>query len=478
MPGLEADTSSYALPTQPNFLDTASKLQGLQQQQQSIQSGAIQIDQQKFNLVKDRFATIAKEVPALISKPDLNENDIRQWYQNKVKDGFITADQAADKISQIPPTAGMPAPQAALTLKNHLGSQLQQAQGVMEALEYHLGKGGAVDTGASVNPTLSSPKPGFAGNPQAGGIVQPQPGIPTQPGPTTPQMAPGGTRDENGNPIQQGTPTIRGPSAPPTGLPIAPGALPVGPAPVPPGMKLNGGRVTGIDVGPDQPNLGAPKSIVTGNSPLFEAGKTQFVQDQQTASAKSQALIPILQAIPLMKDIMAGPGTAGFTHAVAALKAFGFIPTNVNDTTAIRQEVVKKLNAYVSTNPISQRSDAAQTLTAASNPSPDIQLLPALTKLAKDAVAQDRTAISRPGAFNNDDFSQYGKHTTNYATTIDQNAMKLDQMEPDEREALKNKYSKEVKGRRIQLDTPQAKKFWDTLRIVKQQGLFDINKGE
>jgi hypothetical protein len=223
------------------------------------------------------------------------------------------------------------------------------------------------------------------------------------------------------------------------------------------------------------PSAGLPTRVPTqaftptGNPPLFEAGKTQLAQDQQIAAQKSQSLIPILQAIPLMKDIMAGPGTNQFTHAVAALKAFGFIPTDVNDPIAIRQEVVKKLNAYVSSNPVGQRSDASQTLLEASSPSPNIQILPALTRLAKDAVAQDRTIISKPGAFTSDDLSQYGKHTSTYSGSIDQQAMQLDQMEPKERQSLLDKMKKEA-------TTTQGKKFWNTLRIIKQQGLFNVGQ--
>src|ERR1019366_5640961 len=123
-----------------------------------------------------------------------------------------------------------------------------------------------------------------------------------------------------------------------------------------------------------------------------------------------------------------------------------------------------------------QRSDAAQTLTAASNPSPDIQLLPALVKLSQDAVAQDRTVMSKPGAFNNDDFSKYGQHASTYPTTVDQQALHLDTMNPKDAQALLDKYSKTVNGRNIQLSTPQAKKFWNSLATVKQQGLFNVQQ--
>jgi len=55
----EVDTSSYpkppALPVQKNALEQAQQWGGLQQQQQQIQSGAIQIDKQKLDLVNTKF---------------------------------------------------------------------------------------------------------------------------------------------------------------------------------------------------------------------------------------------------------------------------------------------------------------------------------------------------------------------------------------------------------------------------------------
>lgn len=478
MPGLDVDTSSYPrLPTtQPSFLDVAGKLQGLQQGSQAIQSNAISIQQQQLGLIQSRFKAISGQIPGLLSKPDLNENDIRQFYQNNVKEGLVDNDTAATEIGQIPPTQGIPPAQAALTLKNYLGNKLQMAQSTMEALQYHLGQGGTVDNGASVNPTLSSPKPGFAGNPQAGGVVQPQPGIPINPGPTQPTVSQGAP----GQP-PMGTPGIMGPSAPPTGLPTVPGAagrgsiLPFSPGTPPPQIVGTGGV----------PTAGAPTPVktqsftATGNSPLFEAGKTQFTQDQQNASQKSQALIPIVQAIPLLKDIMAGPGTDTYTKALAGLKAFGILSTGANDPVAIRQEVAKKLNQYISSNPVGQRSDASQTLAEASSPSPNVQIKPALLKLAQDAVAQDRIQASMPGAFMKadgktpeDDFSQYGKFKSTYPQTVDPRAFQLDFMPEKERNDLIDSMSKKANSKKAS-EKFEGNKFFHSLNIVDKQGLIN-----
>ncbi len=459
----EVDTSSYPkLPaTPPSFLDVAGKIQGLQ-------SGALTMQQQQLNLIKDRFQQVAGQIPGLLSKPDLNQNDIAQFYRNNVANGYITADQAATKLSQLPPTQGMPPAQAALTLKNHMGNELQQAMSTMDALHYHLGGQGQVDTGQQIVPTLSSPKPGFAGNRQTGGVIAPQNGIQVQPPPTLPTVSTGAP----GQP-PVGTPGYLGSQSGKTGLPTAPGALPVGPNPTR-GNIQGMGNVTSIDVGPDQPNMGGvptsgtPNKVPTqsfiqgGNTPLFEAGKSQYVQDQDMATQRLTAMKPALQALPLMKDIMSGPGTAGFTHALAGLKAFGIIPTNVNDPVLARQEVLKKLNQYVGSSPAAQRSDAGLLQTEASSPSPNIQNLPALKKLTMDAIALDRIQAARPGAFAGQDFSKYPSHRSSFPGQMDERAFQLDLMEPKERQALINQMKKNR-------STAAGQRFWNSLNVADQQ---------
>ena len=83
------------------------------------------------------------------------------------------------------------------------------------------------------------------------------------------------------------------------------------------------------------------------------------------------------------------------------------------DPTAVRQEVVKKLNQYVSSSPVSQRSDAALTMKEASSPSPNVQILPALIKLTKDAVALDRVEALMPNAFKGNNYDKYIKNKKN-----------------------------------------------------------------
>lgn len=477
MPGLDIDTSSYPkLPTtSPNFLDVAGKLQGLQQGSQAIQSNAISLQQQQLGLIQSRFKTIAGQIPGLLSKPDLNENDIRQFYQNNVKEGLVDNDTAATEIGQIPPTQGMPPAQAALTLKNYMGNKLQMAQSTMEALNYHLGEKGQNTDNSQIINTLNSPKPGFAGNPQAGGTIQSGPGIPIQPGPTQPTVSQGGP----GQP-PMGTPGIMGPSAPPTGLPTSPGAgrgsiLPFSPGTAPPQIVGTGGV----------PTAGAPTPVktqsftATGNAPMFEEGKKQLAADQDMATQKLTAIKPALQALPLLDGIMSGPGTDTFTKALAGLKAFGIIPTSVNDPIIARQEVLKKLNQYVSTSPAAGRSDAALLASEASSPNPNVQNGPALKKLTRDAVELDRVQAARAGAFNNQDMSKYPGFRSTFPAQVDERAFGLDMMEPKERDELMAHMTKGL-NRTDKNGKPnptfEAKKFFKSLDIVDNQGLIDTGQ--
>lgn len=456
----DVDTSSYLkVQPQPALLDNVQKYQ-------QIQSNGLGIDKQKLDLVNQRVSTMAKQFTGLANKPDLNEDDIRQQIQQDVQFGLVTPEMAATAISQIPAKA---TPQQ---LKAHLEQFVTNAMSMAEAVNFHYGTPGFVSNNQQQQPVLQGPQRG---------LIPTGPGIQMQPPPTTSSVATGANPN-----VPAGTPQQLGPyGGSPLPFPVQgpPGALPAGPvaSSAVPGQSSNfGGRVTGATVGPDQgpipvgPRLNAtpgpaaptgPSGPVTGTSPLFETGKAQYAQDQELATQKLTAIKPALQALPLLKGIMSGPGTASYTNAVAGLKAFGIIPTDVkDDPTAIRQEVVKKLNQYVSANPVGQRSDAAQTLAEASSPSPNVQILPALTKLTKDAIMLDRVQAARPGAFKDTDFSKYGSHRSTFPAKIDEKAFGLDLMDPEDRQALLDQMKKKA-------STPEGKKFWNSLQTAKDSGV-------
>lgn len=388
------DTSSYPkLPaTPPNFLDTASKLQ-------TLQSGAIQNQQQQLTLIQQRFKAVAGQIPGLLAKPDLNQSDIQQFYQNNVKNGFITDDQAAMKLSQLPPTQGMPAAQAALILKNHMGNELQTAQSTMEALNYHLGEKGQGDNGASTFSTLSSPKPGFAGNPQAGGVIQPQPGIPTQPPPTQPIVSQGAP----GQPAR-GTPGIVGPSAPPTGLPTQPGGsiLPFKPGTTPPQIMSAGGV----------PTTGAPTAVKTqsftptglppGAGTAMEASGQALAQARQSGASFQRDVFPLVQAIPELEKL-GTKGTGPGTELRNKLKSFvlsnvpGVKESDFNGSVGDYDKATKYLTDFVNQTGSSGTNDKLAAAFAG-NPSTHISNAAAVD-VAKSALALRRMQHAQYLAF-------------------------------------------------------------------------------
>jgi HEAT repeat protein len=169
---------------------------------------------------------------------------------------------------------------------------------------------------------------------------------------------------------------------------------------------------------------------------------------------------------------LSGPLTDQFTKIVAGLKSTGLVSiADDNDPTAIRQEVAKKLYQYVSNSPVGQRSDAAQTLREASSPNPNVQILPALIKLTKDAVALDRIEAAMPNAFKTGKFEGYLKHKGTFPQSINEKAFTLD-LEPEEKSAkLVDNMAKKLQSKNNR-ERNDAEKFFKSLRMAKEQGFY------
>lgn len=483
MPGLDADTSSYPkLPTNSgNFLDTAGKLQGLQQGQQAIQSNAIQIDQQKYNLVKQKWEGISKQMPGLIADPNLTEAKIIQLYQNNVNQGLMTEDMAANAISQIPSTQGMPAPQAANILRRDLAQRVQQGQTMMEALEMHLPKPELPEIANQQVPATVSRLPPSIG----GGIRQIQPGIPIQLPPGTDTTAPGGTTDAQGNPIARGTPGKIGPVAPgtPSGLPTAPGALPSGPAPVPPGMTMGGGKVTGINVGPDQPNMGtggvptagAPKPVPTqsftptglppGASAAMTASGEQLAQARLKSASFQRDIFPLVQAIPALEKL-GTKGTGPGTETINNLKSFAIsnIPgVKESDFDGVKDydKAKKYLTDFVNQTGNSGTNDKLAAAFAG-NPSTHISNAAAVD-VAKSALALRRMEQAKQLTFeqSGEPEGNFSKWSAEFTNALDPRAFGVDLMD---KSTLQKMY------KQIDKNPTEAKRFDKSLDIAHKLG--------
>lgn len=477
------DVSSYKQPPLPTALDTVQKLGNLQQQKQQIESGALTIDKQKLDLMNQQYGYLIRELNSV--GPNPNADDLNKVAKNAVTMGIIKPDMYANFIRTMPTD-----PSQMAAFRDKIATTMASTA---EAVNFHYGSKGYLDTGNAQTPISTTPRQG---------AVSTGPAIPTQPsvqstvlspetnepglrGPrppiVPPGMAAGPPRGGPGNPLPIAPPNVAMPppvgtsnamyeaqpqpatTAVPTPRPRSQ-ALPVAPPPLTPNQRVAQG-----DPG-----------LRTGMSPLFEAGKAQLVTDQNDATGRLTALKPALQALPLLKDLTTGIGTETYNKAIAGLSNLGLVPQGVTDKAAAYQIVNKKLADYLRSSPLAGRSDAAQALSQSASPDPKGQINQALVKLTKDAIVLDRVQIARPGAFTketvgpdgktvhspNGELDKYGEHRSTFPGKVDERAFGIDLMEPKDRQKLLDEMHKKQ-------NTFEGKKFWTGLSIAVRQGMID-----
>lgn len=463
------DTSSYPKAVQPvSALQTAGEIGGLLTTQQNLQKGNLAISQAQLDQANQAYNYMGQAINALGPNPS---RDQILGVGKKMVDMKLVPQTMVDAMDARIPND----PKAIPAFMNEWASATADHQAQINQTR---GQPETIDTGQGIQPVSISPINGIQ---STGAPIQKQlpPGTPTvnpatqQPGYIGPQpatAAPGAV------------------AAPPAAfgykLPIAPAPAAISPPQMPPADVSFNAPVLNKTQGRVPNNAPTPAFTPSAAPPLFEAGKTQYVDDQNTAVARQTAMQPALQALPLLKQLqMAGPGTKQYTDIVASLKNFGILPTNSsNDPTAIQQEVEKKLAQYVSGNPVGQRSDAAQELATAGSPNPNHQIKPALIQLTKDSIVLDRLAAMRSSAFTDEqgnprqDLQNYGSFRANFPAQIDNRALGLDIMEPDERDKLINSMStKKDDGTIVRKNTFEAQKFWNSLQQVKNLNLYNVS---
>jgi len=460
----DVDTSSYpkpaALPQQKTILDQVGQYQQLERQN-------IALGQDKLKQMNDQFQVMNAEL-ATLANSDVPKEEAQKRLINLSKTFGLKPEVTNHMLGEL---------NAAPNVKTFAENALVRGQAAMEKVNFLYGQNNIYSQGQQDQPVVTSPKFGMRPMgppiqrqiPVDREVIDPATNQPRLQGPTAP-VAPPGIATQPGQ-----------------RLPVA--NQPLQPRPVPTqrvlptsgNMNLTGpGKdITGIEVEPD-PNtqvaqrFPGPSGPAVGQAPMFAAGQSAYSQDQQTASAKMMAAKPAIQAIPLINTpgFLSGPLTDQFTKVVAGLKSTGLISiADDADPTAIRQEVSKKLAAYVSGSPVGQRSDAAQTLKEAASPNPNVQILPALLKLTKDAVALDRVEAAMPNSFKGQDYQNYIKHKGQFPQNIDEKAFTLD-LEPEEKsKALVDKMAKQTKSKNNR-ERMEAEKFFKSLAIADEQGFY------
>lgn len=452
----EINTDSYPRPQLPvNTLDVAGKLGGLQQQ-------SLAINQQKLDQANQALGYMTRAMASI--GPDGTKDQYLAVGQNAVKMGLVPPQMLNTYAERL---NAAPTPQA------FYNEFVNAAATHQETLDYHLGRPGTMQNGQTIQPTMTSQKPGF-GVRSVGAPIQMQ--IP----PTSQGVGP------NGQPafVAAQAPDI----APGSGAVAAPppvNSLPVSQprsvAPMPAGHSNNfGGSILSVQPPPDvsftQPAANkdqgrmVPRGPATGLPPMADQGMKQLAADQDLATQKMTAIKPLLLALPKMKDLRSGPGTETYNTAVAFLKANGILPIDAtNDPTVVYQEVNKYMNQYISRN--GSRSDAELASKESSNPNVKTQINPALLELTKNTIAQDRVEAARPNSFEGTDYSKYGQHRSTFPQTMSLEAAKLDTLEPEERiTKFNDMLAKAKKGDK------NAIKFIKTLDVMRKQNMHDLSQ--
>jgi hypothetical protein len=450
----DVDTSSYpkaALPVSP--LDLAGKIGGLQQQK-------LAIDQAKLDQANQGLTYMTRAMGAL--GPDAPKEAYINAAADAVKLGLVPENQLqvfAQKAAAAPDS------------KSFYNEFMTTAASHQQQIDYHLGRREDVGNGQTVTPAVSSVKPNFGVRPIGMPVQQQVP-------PTAQAVGPSGQAQMVGaQPPQLAPGTVAGPTPLPVERPpmAAPGPV-TNPAIL--GQSSNfGGRVTGANIEPatfaQRTDAAFPKptGFATGTTPLFEEGKKALTEDQTLAAARMQGVKPAIQALKLMPGLRTGPGTGQFNDLVATAKAWGVVDTKAeNDPTVLRQELEKKLAQFVGSNPVGQRSDAAQTLAEAGSPNPKKQILPALMSLTRDAITLDRVQAARALSFKDQDLSKYGEHRAKFPQSIDERAFGLDLLPPEESKKLVDTMHTKYKNNP---KSAEALKFFKSLDLAKSQGFFD-----
>ena len=107
---------------------------------QALQSNQLGIDKQKLDLVNQRYEDMARGLAGISTDPNINEDKIRQFFTNQVKQQRMPSEMAGNTISSIPPTQNMSKEDAAATLKQWVKEQLIHADAIHEAINHAAGQ--------------------------------------------------------------------------------------------------------------------------------------------------------------------------------------------------------------------------------------------------------------------------------------------------------------------------------------------------
>lgn len=448
----EVDVSSYPKPSLPvSPLDVAGKVGSLEQQK-------LAIDQAKLDQANQALGYMTRAMGSL--GPNATIDQYIGAAANAVKMGLVPENMLATFVERA---------KAAPSPKEFYKQFMTAAADQQQQLAIHTGVNSEKSSGAVTYQGKTDVLTGGF-KPATQMAVQPPPGTPFYEGGQQRSLGPAGPEG-----VTAAQPASRAlPVAPPAETPIVPKRV----STLPVERPVSGPTGPSREITDQVPTTLANRMAAGFNTappPMFEEGKRNLNEAQLRASGLNQTNKPAIQALDVLKKVplATGPGTAQINDLMAGLKAFGIVDTKLeNDPTAARQELEKKLAQFVGNSPIAGRSDAAQTLAEAGSPNPKKQILPALVKLTRDAIALNRVEAAKALTFKGTDYTKVNEHFANFPQSIDEKAFGLDLMEPKEREDLVKKMANQYKNGNAS-EKKAANKFLESLQISKQLGFYE-----
>jgi hypothetical protein len=430
----ELDFSSYPRPAAPtSLLDNVQKLGSIQQQ-------ALGVNQQKLDQANQALGYMTRAMGSI--GPNGTKKDYLQVGQNAVKMGLVPQEMLNTYIERLT---------AAKTPQDFYNEVMTSAASHQETINYHLGQPGTMENGQTIQPTLTSPKPGF-GVRSSGPPIQRQipPGAPT----IDPNSGAGTLYGAQPPDIAPGSGAVAAPP-PVGGLPVArSGAFPV------PGNSNNfGGKIISTDE--SKPDTFANRFAPRGPATSLPPGQAEAEQasglgsGEQLAKARTAAtgyqrdIFPLMQAIPALEKL-GTKGTGPGTETINNIKSF--ILSNVPGVTeksfeglsdvASFDKVHKYLTDFVNQTGNSGTNDKLAAAFAG-NPSTRISNAAAVD-VAKSALALRNMQQAQLLEFEKQKLpaNQFSKWVAKRTNELDPRAFGVHLMTADARKKLKERLKK------------------------------------
>lgn len=485
---MDVDTSTYpraAPPQQQNPLDQVGKLQEMGLRQQQSQKNAIGIDQEKLKLVNQKWDYGSKVLGSLLNKPDLKGEDLIDAYQELVKNGVKTPDQAAKSMTEIPTLAEVkrnnpnatPEQAQALhsqKLKDMTSYQLMKGASIIEQLNHAYGSNPSMMQGGD----YQQPQNVYRGALQPTG----QP-IPNRLGVETPGYVPPST-DAQGNAIPGRMAPIGSPSFPPGPVGRSsgyPGQNSTAAPPLPvanPNTPIQPKKVQTVPAPALPANLG-PSRPVPGTPPFGEkeaaeetggqSGKL-LAQHRAEASNYQRTVFPLEKSIDTL-DKLGTKGTGPGTDTWNNMKSFilsnvpGVTEKTFDNTVKDYDEAKKYLTDFVNQNGNTGTNDKLAAAFAG-NPSVHISNA-AASDVAKSAMALARMKQAQVIAFGRTGLPDraYAKWAADNSAQWDARAFGVDKMTKDAKAKLYKELDK---------DPREGALFDQSLEIAHNLGLVKL----